>query len=131
MEIERLKIPKITHTYADSLIAIGMARLLAQLTGGIDLGQVIIKDQGDAFELALEQPLEKDSVTSSSVSPSYPYILLKKNDSAAPKAGEVIDYERQKQLQETYRKYKEAVNKGKKIPQDQIPNAPLPECAAF
>lgn len=104
------KIPKATQTYADTLFALGVADLVLSLAEG----DVTVKDSGSVYELYPEVELDSEWVDQTPISPGYPYLKVKQDDTNAPMVGEVIDYEQEKRIEQTYRKFTELREQGKK-----------------
>ncbi|MDI6816614.1 MAG: hypothetical protein QME41_05425 [Actinomycetota bacterium] len=99
----KLNIDKITGTYADTLKAVGLAGLLAEITGH----DVRVLNTGSAFvvEGADPGPVEGWPV----ITPGYPYIFDSK-DSDVP-LGWVLDYEREKEKAQAARDFRQAQGK--------------------
>lgn len=98
MRIGELFVPKAAMSYADALVSVGVADLVAELAPD---AEVTVRDTGAAYAIAVSPPLETDQVRHASVSPGYPYVMWKRGD---PVAGPgAFDYEAERQLEELAR----------------------------
>ncbi|AEG16476.1 hypothetical protein Desku_2975 [Desulfofundulus kuznetsovii DSM 6115] len=131
MLLQSYRIPKATQTYADTLVAIGMADLFSTWLEeeGMVIREVIIKDENDAYELLLNPAIDLEKARSVKLLPGYPYIKYKKNDSA-PYGIEVIDYELEREKEAIYRDFDKIIKKTSKnkktqiIPKEKRPDPP-------
>ncbi|MFZ5646390.1 MAG: hypothetical protein ACOY30_02100 [Bacillota bacterium] len=130
--IEKYRVPKTTQTYADTLVAVGIADLFATLPGdGYSAREVQIVDQGDAYCLTVNPPVDPEKAKSARLMPDYPYIKFKKTDEA-PAGVEVIDYEAEKEKGDRFKKFSQAVKSSgrkKSIPveMEEMPREPHPD----
>jgi len=99
----KLHVEKLTGTYADTLKAVGLADLLAEVTGK----DVRVRNLGPAYEIegADPGPIEEWPI----ITPGYPYILDSK-DKDKPN-GWIIDYEREKKKAQVAKEFRQAKDK--------------------
>lgn len=101
----KIYVEKVTGTYADTLKAVGLADLLAEVT----VQDVHIRNLGAVFEVEGANPESVESWPI--ITPGYPYIFDSK-DTDIP-AGWVIDYEREKERAKAVKEFaKKNKNKG-------------------
>lgn len=111
--MQNYSVPKVTQTYSDTLVAVGIADLFATWPGeGILSRDVKITDHGDAYGLSINPPIEVDNIGSVRLPPGYPYIKFKSRDKAP--GIDVIDYETEKEKGDIYRNYDKIAKKLKK-----------------
>ena len=111
-------VPRVQGTYADSLTALGLGRLLSALTGNAPV-QLRLDAQQDAFVLESEAP-----DPSAAVGQLYEYIKTEK-DSDAP--ANAYDYEAKKVDRERFFKWREGHKmeaKAGRYPDDTPPPSP-------
>lgn len=112
--MQKYRVPKVTQTYADTLVAVGIADLFALWPGeGILSRDVRITDYGNVYGLSINPPIEVDNIGSVELPPGYPYIKFKSRDKA-PAGVDVIDYEAEKEKGDIYRNYDKVTQKLKK-----------------
>jgi len=101
------RVVKKTGTYADTLLAVGLAHLLGELGGGA----VTISDAGEEFGLrpGYELPPPEEWPP---LSPGYPYIWEKSKERERP-PGNVIDYEHIKEEEKLRREHEKRLGKAK------------------
>ncbi len=117
--IESISIPKKTGTYADILVAFGLAYLIgiAIEPGGDDSFGVLIEDIGSIYQIRLPRMFMKENLKKIPPGPHYPYLILKSEDEDFAEAVH-YDMERQKELQ--FRQARESLVKqhGGRLPQE-------------
>lgn len=113
MSTGEFKVAKKTDSYADALIAIGLADLLATFEHDNNPRKVSIIDTGDAYTIKVKPPLTTDEVLRWKPDPGYPYIRIKKTDPVPPGYPH-YDYEVEKEVEKGYREYQKTVAKKKK-----------------
>lgn len=136
MQIPALHLPRASGSYADTLAAVGLADLVADLSSGSG-AEIVVRDQGGSFGIDISPALDTDTVRKSSIQPGFPFLLLKAGDPRAPSlATSVFDYEaeraRETQVREAAKKA--ASRKAKKLAGDQglYDSVPIdPDLAAF
>ncbi|MBT9173034.1 MAG: hypothetical protein DDT21_01424 [Syntrophomonadaceae bacterium] len=122
----RYEVTKKTQTYADTMTAVGLASLLAELTNS----DFVIQDRGAVYLLeGPDLPSPADWVL---IEPGYPYIYLLK-DGKRP-AGWVVDYEQEREKDKQHREFRKAAGKKReKLEQllreqgEEGPPPPVPE----
>jgi hypothetical protein len=83
MRLETIRVPKAAGSYADVLVAVGVADLVAELARP-DAG-VVLRDDGGTYVVDVSAPLDTDQLRHRGhVGPGYPYIQFKDDDSRAP-----------------------------------------------
>lgn len=97
---------KRTMTYADTLEAVGLADLIAELTGSL----VRLKDQGELLSLEFDKLPEPENWLPPE--PGYPFIYLK-TDGAVP-IGWVLDYEKEREKAVQLQNFRRATGKKRK-----------------
>lgn len=98
MRLQRFLVPARNHTYSDELIAIGLADLLRELTGGAD---VTIARSGDAYLIEPQRPLDTDDMPVDAE--PYLYIRFDGRDSGAPLSS--FDYAKEREREAIWRKW--------------------------
>ncbi len=105
MLVNEFHVPKRTQTYADVLVAVGLAKLLSLWP---QTNSIQLRDRGAHYQLLLSKPLDWKQARQAPLGPVYPYILFKPTDPKPKAASELIDYSHERQIEEAYRKYVEA-----------------------
>lgn len=105
MLIKELRIPKTTQSYADTLVAVGVAKILSWWPHNC---QPTLYDEGHHYRIILKNPLDTEFAVDEPLTPGYPYIRFKAKDEAHPLIGKVIDYEAAKLTDEVYHKFRDA-----------------------
>ena len=96
-------VDKTTQTFGDALVAFGLARLLNDLLRQQCLGMeydVLIEDMGAFYQIICSPPLEAETVANAPKSSFIPLISTATN--AIPSGINVIDYEEQRTIADTY-----------------------------
>lgn len=109
MEVRSFKLPKKTGTYADSLAAVGLERLLDLLEAGPDK----IRDRGGFYELTLRSPVDLQELDYESIhdDPGYQYVKLKDNFDAPSNH---LDYPAGRERLLNYRQLRDSLRKAAK-----------------
>ncbi|MCL6477224.1 MAG: hypothetical protein K6T65_02290 [Peptococcaceae bacterium] len=112
--MHQYRVPKTTQTYADTLVAVGIADLFATWPGNDFLSrEVRIEDRGDAYTLTVNPPIDTSNVRGIKLSPGYPYVKFKGKDKAPAGINE-IDYEAEKEKGDRYRDFDKLVKKARR-----------------
>lgn len=130
MLIRELYVSGKNGTYSDDLVAVGLADLLASLTGGAN---VTVRRRGDGFSLKLAQPLNTDLMMVDAN--PYDYIRFdEKKDKDPPTL--YIDYQEEKEKDKRYQAYQKSLQRPKRgqktigtavaVAAAQADNAPVP-----
>ncbi len=120
-------IHKKTGTYADALEAVGVAHLYQELgfTG------VTIRDAGPNFEVSAKTAPQSWSKPT----PGFPYIWEQTKEPEAPAYAWIVDYEKEKEKREVFKKFKEAQkrarNRTQQLAADQDIETPPPPSPEF
>lgn len=106
----RHSVEKKTGTYADTLHAIGLATLFADL----GLGRITLRDEGGGYSVSTSTDSDVDSWPE--VAPGYPYIWEKSKPEGAqkPVLDDVLDYEAAKLQNERWKQFQKSQPKAKK-----------------
>jgi hypothetical protein len=106
------KVPRETNTYADVLVALGTAGLLNEIYG--DKAKTTITDRGDSFALEVSsvEGLEYlDNYTRLDI--GYPFVKQKDDEKIPLGIEDIIDYPKEKQIEEAYAKFNKTAGKKK------------------
>ena len=120
MTFSRLALSKKTHTYADTLLAVGWADLLSECLGT----NIQISDNGSHFLIESDRPFTLQEIENTSISPGYKYVA-DKNDNMQSLSGEVFDYERERQKRQVYQEFQKTTGKNQQETQA-LENPPPP-----
>lgn len=93
-------IDKTTSTFADTLTAFGLAKLIDMLTEDQD-NPLTIHDDGNCYRLEVTQPLQTDRLESVDYFHLYPGLDTQKNKTDLP-TGQTIDYTARQQANQAY-----------------------------
>jgi len=117
--IDTLRVPKMSGSYADTLVAVGVADLVAELAHHD--AQVSIRDEGGVYIVTVTPALDTDTLGDRGISPGYTYLLVKRDDGRAPLVGNVFHYEEQKEREGLARAASKAArsSKAKRVAEQQ------------
>lgn len=102
MEVERLEVLKKTGSYADALIAQGLADLMVEITEQNDIDREIkLVDAGEKYLIKMNPGLKASEMEDWEPSAGYSYLKVKSDDETAPLTA--IDYEQAKEVEKIYR----------------------------
>lgn len=108
--MKSIVIPKKYGTYADALVAIGMADLLTDIYYYNDvMKEPEIRDNQGAYEIYLPVELSNAEIEKWEPSPGYQYIKFKSTDLLAPL--DSFNYEEQREIEKQYREFLKATDK--------------------
>ncbi|WP_027365625.1 hypothetical protein [Desulfotruncus alcoholivorax] len=131
------KVAKKTGSYADALVAIGLADLLGAFEHNGNSRKISIIDGGDNYVIEVTPGLSTEEVLKWKPDPGYPYIRIKKTDSVPPGYPH-YDYEEEREVEKNYRDYQKSAAKKKKqlekVLQEQglvIPSKPKADLPVF
>ncbi|MDI6893158.1 MAG: hypothetical protein QME70_00865 [Bacillota bacterium] len=92
-------IPKVTGTHADVLAAVGLADVLAESTAG----PVVVIENEAEYRVRLGHPLDESAVARIPQRPGYPYLKLGGASAPPAGAGDVVDYEAERERADRFR----------------------------
>ena len=113
-------VTKISGTYAETLEAYGLAKILSHIfeNNEIDNANIKIKDEGLYYSVSSKISITEEMVNNTRYFDAFPYIKTKE-DKNKDLPGYVIDYEREKEKSDIYRRrrdeiYQKEKNKNKR-----------------
>lgn len=109
-------VPRVQGTYADTLMALGLGRLLKTLSSQGKVRLHLAADQ-DAFTLEISQPAVVEARAAAQL---YDYIKTDKDKTSLASA---FDYEREKERRQQFFKWREG---NKKTPMTEVPESIFP-----
>ncbi|QNB46147.1 hypothetical protein BR63_07370 [Thermanaerosceptrum fracticalcis] len=106
---------KKTGTYADALVAIGLADLLGSFEHDGVTRKTRIVDEGEVYTIKISPELSIEEILKWKRDPGYIYIRIKKTDPVPP-GFPWYDYEGEKEVEKNYQEFqKTTARKGKQI----------------
>jgi len=110
--MDMLQVSKKSGTYADALVAIGIADLVSDIyqSNGFSV-QPEILDRGNSYEITLPKPIGANELAQWVIAPGYDYVVFKKPDLMAPTF--FFDYEQQREIEKQYRDFLKSIEGGK------------------
>lgn len=109
MSDSAFRMVKSTGSHADVFVAVGLADLLA--SSGI-AGTIALIDQGEAFEVRLDKPIDEAFVSTIPQEPGYPFLKANAKVVVPKGAQDPVDYKAEKDKADRQKKVKQ--EKGKK-----------------
>ena len=99
-------VTKISGTYAETLEAYGLAKILSRIfeNNEIDNANIKIKDEGPYYSVSSDISINEEMVNNTHYFDAFPYIKTKE-DKNKDLPGNVIDYEREKEIASNFYKW--------------------------
>lgn len=109
--LDFVDVTKKTGSYADVLVAIGMADLLQEVKRvSTPTAAATIRDEGDHYRITIRPALTSKDFEKWHPGPGYCYIKLKEDDPDCPPTG-YYDYEAARGQEKVYKEYQETLGK--------------------
>lgn len=107
-------VPKVSGTYAETLEAYGLAKILTHIfeSNNIHNSNIRIRDEGGYYTVSSDIDITEEMVNNTPYFGACPYIKIK-NNSNKDISSWVIDYEREKDKRDMYRKRRGEISKVK------------------
>lgn len=113
MAVEFLQVQKKTSSYADAMIAVGLAHLILDISSHTGVSRKVeVVDKGDIYSIKMSPELNEFELDEWKPNPGFPYIQLKKDDTEVPVGS--INYEMAREVEKTYREAIKANSKKNK-----------------
>ncbi|MGE5599460.1 MAG: hypothetical protein ACM3XS_08780 [Bacteroidota bacterium] len=117
--------PKKTGTYADALVAVGMADLVKEMADN-ERARVRLYEDGDTYRITVRPDLTEEHLRAWEPGPGYLFVKWKEGDKRADEAADYFDYPRQREIEAVWKAYRKSLDRAQRRAADRAPDENAP-----